>query len=189
MGKVRHGAGIVLQQALVGGQIKRSAVHLRAAGIQCTEHRALAGVGRRQCFQRGNRRAQCLPGEGQAFDSGQTDAQAGKAAGAGVHAIQVDVGAGHAAGFQAGVDHRHQRLAVGHARVQIDLVQQAVILQQGHARRLSGGVHGQNVHTSTPSMVILRVFSSTRSMFTWIGCSSASRSAKFSLHSAATMAP
>ena len=52
-----------------------------------------------------------------------------------------------------------------------------------------GGVHGQNVHTSTPSMVILRVFSSTRSMFTWIGCSSASRSAKFSLHSAATMAP
>ena len=35
LGKVRHGAGIVLQQALVGGQIKRSAVHLRAAGIQC----------------------------------------------------------------------------------------------------------------------------------------------------------
>ena len=35
LGKVCHGAGIVLQQALVGGQIKRSAVHLRAAGIQC----------------------------------------------------------------------------------------------------------------------------------------------------------
>ena len=43
--------------------------------------------------------------------------------------------------------------------------------------------------TVTPSMVILRVVSSRRSMFTRMGFSSASRSAKFSLHSAATTAP
>ena len=67
--------------------------------------------------------------------------------------------------------------------------EQAVILQQGHPRGLARGIHGQNVHSVTPSMVMRRVFSSTRWMSTRMGFSGASRSAKFSLHSAATMAP
>ena len=46
-----------------------------------------------------------------------------------------------------------------------------------------------DLYRISPSMVMRRVVSSTRSMLMWIGFSRASRSAKFSLHSAATMAP
>ena len=62
-------------------------------------------------------------------------------------------------------------------------------LAAAHTGGLARRIHGQNIHTVTPSMVILRVVSSRRSMFTRMGFSSASRSAKFSLHSAATTAP
>ena len=69
----------------------------RAAGIQCTEHRALAGVGGSQRFQGRHRGAQGLAREGQPLDGGQPDAQAGKAARACVDGVQVDVRAGQPA--------------------------------------------------------------------------------------------
>ena len=40
------------------------------------------------------------------------------------------------------IDEGHQGLAVGHARVEIAFVEQAVILQQGHAQRLARRIHG-----------------------------------------------
>ena len=140
--KISHSPGIVLQQAPVGGKLECGAVHLCAAGIQCAQHGALAGVCCGQCFQRRHRCAQRLPREGKALDRCQTDAQAGKAARAGVDAVQVDVRTGHAAHLQAGVDHGHQGLAVGHARIQIDLVQQAVVLQKSHTGCLARRIHG-----------------------------------------------
>ena len=173
----------------MGRQVKGGAVHLGTAGIQRTEHSALTRVSSRQCFQGRDRRAERLPRERQPLDGGQTDAQPGKAAGACIDAVDVDISAGQMAEFETVVDQRHDRLAVGHACVEIALVQQAVILQQGHPRGLARGIHGQNVHSVTPSMVMRRVFSSTRWMSTRMGFSRASRSAKFSLHSAATMAP
>ena len=142
MGKVSHSPGIIIQQAGVGGQVKSSAVHLGTAGIQCAEHGALAGVGSGQRFQCGDRGAEGLAGESQPLDGGQPDAQAGKAAGACVHTEQVDVCTGQAAQLQAVIHQRHQGLAVGHAAVQIALVLQAVVLQQGHAQCFTGGVYG-----------------------------------------------
>ena len=100
------------------------------------------GVGRRQRFQRGHRGAERLPGEGQTLHRRQPDAQAGKAAGAGIDAVEVDVLAAHAAEFETVVDEGHQGLAVGHARIEIALVEQAVILQKGHAHGLARRIHG-----------------------------------------------
>ena len=142
MGKVSHSAGVVVQQPCVGGQVERSAVYLCAAGIQCAEHGALAGVGCGQRFQRRDRGAERFAREGKALDRSQPNAQAGEAAGAGIDAEQVDVLAGQAAEPEAAVDEGHQRLAVGHPGIQIALIQQAVALHQGHADGLSGGVHG-----------------------------------------------
>ena len=89
--------GVIVQQAGVGGKVKRCAIYLCAAGIQCAEHRALAGVGSSQRFQRRHRGAQGLAREGQPLDGGQPDAQAGKAARACVDSIQVDVRTGQPA--------------------------------------------------------------------------------------------
>ena len=85
--------------------------------------------------------------------------------------------------FGCGSSREHAPIAL------LNMGAKAVILQQGHPRGLARGIHGQNVHSVTPSMVMRRVFSSTRWMSTRMGFSRASRSAKFSLHSAATMAP
>ena len=54
---------------------------------------------------------------------------------------KVNICTGHAAHLQAGVDHGHQRFAVGHACVQIHLVQQAVILQKSHTSRFARCIH------------------------------------------------
>ncbi len=132
LGQVSHGTGIIVHQPLMGRQVKGGAVHLGTAGIQRTEHSALTSVSSRQCFQGRDRRAERLPRERQPFDGGQTNAQPGKAAGACIDAVDVDISAGQMAEFETVVDQRHDRLAVGHARVEIALVQQAVILQQGH---------------------------------------------------------
>ena len=125
----------------MGGKVERGTVYLRTAGIQCTQHGALARVGCGQCFQRGDRCAQRFPREGQTLDRRQTDAQPGKTAGACVDTVQVNICTGHAAHLQAGVDHGHQRFAVGHACVQIHLVQQAVILQKSHTSRFARCIH------------------------------------------------
>ena len=126
----------------MGLKVESRAVHLRTAGIQRAEHGTAAGVGRRQRFQRGHRGAERLPGEGQTLHRRQPDAQAGKAAGAGIDAVEVDVLAAHAAELETVVDEGHQGLAVGHARVKIALVEQAVVLQQGHAHGLARRIHG-----------------------------------------------
>ena len=139
---IDHGTGIVVHQTLVGLKVESRAVHLRTAGIQCAQHGALARVGCGQCFQRGDRCAQRFPREGQTLDRRQTDAQPGKTAGACVDTVQVNICTGHAAHLQAGVDHGHQGLAVGHACVQIHLVQQAVVLQKSHTGRLARRIHG-----------------------------------------------
>ena len=126
----------------MGLKVESRAVHLRTAGIQRAEHGTAAGVGRRQRFQRGHRGAERLPGEGQTLHRRQPDAQAGKAAGTGIDAVEVDVLAAHAAEFETVVDEGHQGLAVGHARIEIALVKQAVILQKGHAHGLARRIHG-----------------------------------------------
>ena len=66
----------------------------------------------------------------------------GEDAGAGIDAVEVDVLAAHAAEFETVVDEGHQGLAVGHARIEIALVEQAVILQKGHAHGLARRIHG-----------------------------------------------
>ena len=78
---------------------------------------------------------------GKALGRRQADAQAGKAAGACVHTEQVDVCTGQAAQLQAVIHQRHQSLAVGHAAVQIHLVQQAIILQKSHTSRFARCIH------------------------------------------------
>ena len=49
--QICHRPGVILQQAGVGGKVESCTVYLCAAGVQCTEQGALAGVGSGQRFQ------------------------------------------------------------------------------------------------------------------------------------------
>src|SRR5699024_7593434 len=183
------GAGIVLQQAGVGGQVEGGGVDLPPPGVQGAEDGPLAHMAGGQGLQSGDRRAGRIAGEGQPLDRRPPDPQPGEAAGPGVDAEQVDVGAGQPAQLETGVDQGQQGLAVGQPAVEIHLVQKAAVLHQGHAGGLARGIYGQDVHSCTPSMVILRLVWSRIWMSTRMGSSWVSRAAKFSLHSAATTAP
>ena len=69
--------GVVVQQAGVSGKVKGRTVYLCAAGVQCAEHRTLAGVGSSQRFQSRHRGTQSLARKSQTLDGSQPDAQAG----------------------------------------------------------------------------------------------------------------
>ena len=81
----------------MGGKVESRTVYLCAAGVQCAEHRTLAGVGGGQRFQGRHRGAQGLAREGQPLDGSQPDAQAGKAARACIDGVQINVRAGQPA--------------------------------------------------------------------------------------------
>ena len=137
----RDRCGGVRGQAVMGRQVKCAPVDLPAAGILRTDDGALARQAVGQRGHRGDARAGDLAGQCQPLDDGQPDAQPGKAAGAVRHAQHVEVVNGQPGGLQCGVDHRQQRFAVGQAVVALGLVQQDIVPQHRHRRRLARGIY------------------------------------------------
>ena len=127
-------------------------------------------------------------GPGQALDHGYADAHACEGAGTVGYRQQVHIPERELGIFQHVLSHRQEGAAVGQAAALTVLADQSPVPQQRGGGRFRAGFKGQDQHSSTPSIVILRSLSASFSMVTRIS-SPKKASCTFSLHSTAHTAP
>ena len=123
--------------------MEQGVVNLVPSGIH---HRAYISLPDAQACRHGPQGADGAAGQllspGKALGGGYADAHAGKGAGTCRHGYHVHIPGRQGQGVQHILGHNHQGLAVGKPRILVALCQKLSVLQQGHRRRLGGGLKG-----------------------------------------------